>query len=266
MRQQTIVIRGAEASYRDEGEGEPVLYLHGFPSSSYLWRHVMEEVSEGYRTLAPDYPGFGDSALNGPHTWQAFVEWTDELVDQLEIAPVHLGVHDWGGLIGLAWACLHPEKVGSLLITDTSFRAKDRWHAAAAQWRTPGVGESLIGEMTMDGFRSFVGSFTSLDETTLAEYWKGLSTPERRAAKLEMYRSLEFEMFEPLEPKLPDVAPGRVLVVWGELDPVLPTKWAFRFGHKLGADVKIMEGAGHFLQEESGAEVGRVHKEFLDRL
>lgn len=266
MNQKTTTIMGAEVAYRERGVGDAVLYLHGFPSSSYLWRHVMDEVAPGYRAIAPDLPSFGDSALNGPHTWERFVSWTDHFVDHMGIAPVHLGVHDWGGLIGLAWASLHPDKVRSLLITDTSFRAADRWHAAAVQWRTPGVGESLIVEMTKDGFGNFLGMIAPLDETTVTEYWKGLSTPERRAAKLELYRSLDFEMLAPLEPKLPEAAPGRVLVVWGDQDPVLPTKGALRFGRVLGAEVKIIEGAGHFLQEQRGAEVGRTHKEFLDSL
>lgn len=262
----TISIRGAQVAYREEGGGEPVLYLHGFPSSGYLWRQVMGEVARSYRTIAPDFPSFGDSAPRAPHTWEALIGWTDELVDALEIAPVHLGVHDWGGLIGLAWATIHPEKVRSLLITDTTFRSRDRWHALAAQWRTPGVGEQLIGEITEYGFRSFVSLMAPLDDETIAEYWKGLSTPDRRAAKLELYRSLDFEMLAPLELKLPEVAPGRVLIVWGEQDPVLPVKVAFWFGSKLGADVKVIEGAGHFLQEQRGAEIGRLHREFMDSL
>lgn len=263
----TISVAGVEAAYLEMGAGEPVLYLHGFPTSGYLWRHVMNEVSQGCRTIAPDFPSFGDSALlQGPHTWESLIAWTDEFVATMSIAPVHLAVHDWGGLIGLAWACLHPEKVASLLVTDTTFRSTDRWHTMAQEWRKPAVGEQLIGAMTEDGFRAFVSFVAPLDEESIHEYWKGLSTTQRRAAKLELYRSLDFPMLAPLEPKLPEVAPGRVLVVWGELDPVLPTKIALRFGETLGADVKIVEGAGHFLQEQRGPEVGLIHREFLASL
>lgn len=226
----------------------------------------MEAVASSHRAIAPDLPSFGDSDLKGPHTWESLVAWTDEFVEAAGIAPVHLAVHDWGGLIGLAWACLHPQKVRSILITDTSFRSSDSWHAMAVQWRTPGVGEQLIGEMTQEGFRSFMTLVAPLEDAAISEYWKGLSTPERRAAKLELYRSLDFEMLAPLEGKLPDVAPGRVLVVWGESDPVLPTKIAHHFGERLSADVKVLEGAGHFLQEQRGPELGRLHRDFLDSL
>lgn len=264
---QKVTVGGIEAAYRESGSGEPVLYLHGFPTSSYLWRDVMQQVGRGYRAIAPDLPSFGESALlDGPHTWESMIEWTDAFVETLKLAPVHLAVHDWGGLIGLAWASLNPEKVSSLLITDTSFRSTDHWHAMAREWRKEGVGEELIGEMNEAGFRAFVSMVTPVEDHALAEYWKGLSTTKRRAAKLELYRSLEFEMLAPLEPKLPKVAPGRVLVVWGEPDPVLSTKLALRFGEKLGADVKIIEGAGHFLQEQAGGRVGYLHKEFLDSL
>lgn len=249
----------------EQGDGEPVLYLHGFPTSGYLWRDVMKEVAGGYRTLAPDFPGFGRSPLlEGPHTWEALVEWVDHFVEGKQIAPVHLAVHDWGGLIGLPWACLHPEKVQTLLITDTSFRSKDRWHGLAEQWRTPGVGEEFMDSMTEEGFSTLLATGGATDPDAVAEYWKGLETTERRAAKLDMYRSLEFEMFAPLEEKLPDVAAGRVRIIWGENDPFVPPKVGLRLGERLDAEVTVLEGAGHFVQEARGAEVGRLHRELLD--
>lgn len=261
-----MIIDGAGVAVREEGTGEPVLYLHGFPTAGYLWRKVAGVVGSSYRTIAPDYPGYGDSELlKGSHTWEALVEWTDSFVDALDIAPVHLAVHDWGGLIGLAWAAKNPDKVRSLFITDTSFRAKDRWHGLAAEWRKPGVGEELIGSLDLERFRSLIAAFGPTDEEAVNEYFKGLVSDERKAAKLEMYRSLEFEMFTPLEPLLPEVAPGKVRVVWGANDPLLSQKLALRFGDRLGAEVKFVE-AGHFLQEERGEEVGRLHLEFLDSL
>jgi haloalkane dehalogenase len=253
--------------YRETGEGDPVLYLHGFPTSGYLWRQVMVPVSSNYRTIAPDMPGFGESPLmDRAHTWENLIEWVDAFVDSMKIAPVHLGVHDWGGLIGLAWACIHPEKVRSLLITNTSFRAKDEWHGLAQQWREPEVGDELIGGMTEEGFKSLLSATGNMGEESMDEYWKGLSTLERRTAKLEMYRSLEFKMFEPLEPKLPEVAAKGARVVWGGADPLLHSKFALRFGDRLGAEVTILQDVGHFLQEERGEELGKIHADFLNSL
>jgi haloalkane dehalogenase len=249
----------------EAGEGEHVLYLHGFPTSGFLWRHVMEEVSSGFHAVAPDMPGFGNSPLmEGPHTWAALVDWVDRFVDAMDIAPVHLGVHDWGGLIGIAWACMHPDKVRSLLITDTSFRSKDRWHALAEQWRTAGTGEQMIGEMSEDGFKMMLSTMGQLSDEALTEYWKGLSTLERRLAKLEMYRSLDFEMLAPLEERLPEVAAKGVRLVWGGNDLFVPPKVGQRLAERLGGELTVLEETGHFVPEQRGQELGRLHREFLE--
>lgn len=262
-----ILVNNAEVAYRETGSGEPVVYLHGFPTSGHLWRRVVEVVGSEYRAIAPDLPGFGDSdLLSGAHTWEALVFWTDEWVNQMDLGPVHLGVHDWGGMIGLAWACQHPEKVRSLLITDTSFRSKDRWHAFGEQLRTPGLGEEMIGDMTEEGFAGLLAAGGLQDPPTASEYWKAMSTLERRAAKLEMYRSLDFIMLEPLEVKLPEVAPGRCRVVWGGQDVFVPPKVGIRLAERMGTEATVLENAGHFLQEDAGDELGRLHLEFLKGL
>jgi pimeloyl-ACP methyl ester carboxylesterase len=267
MRSGSANVGGLDFALREAGEGEPVLYVHGFPTSGFLWRHVMVETSKGFRAIAPDLPGFGDSPLmDQPHTWAALVEWVDQLVDTMNIAPVHLAVHDWGGMIGIAWACRHPDKVRSLLITDTSFRSKDRWHALAEQWRGAGTGEELIGGMSEEGFRGMLSAMGQLPDDALTEYWKGLATLERRLAKLEMYRSLDFEMLAPLEERLPEVASHGVCLVWGGNDPFVPPKVGMRLAERLGGELTVLEGVGHFVPEHAGTELGRLHREFLESL
>jgi pimeloyl-ACP methyl ester carboxylesterase len=263
-----IEIGGRSFAYREAGHGPAVLYLHGFPTSGYLWRKPIDRVSAEFRAVAPDLPGFGDSdMLEGPHTWEALCSWVDAFVNTLGLAPLHLAVHDWGGLIGLRWACDHPEKVSSLLITDTSFSSRDRWHAMAQEWRKPEVGEQLIGATTEEGFEAMMRAISpTIEDSSIKEFWKGMSTQPRRDAKLDMYRSLDFPMLAPFEPILPTVAPGRVKFIWGELDPFVPPKTAYRLQERLGGEVKILEGAGHFLQEDRGEASGDLHLEFLRSL
>lgn len=259
-----VQVGGGSFSYREAGTGEPIVYAHGFPTSGYLWRDVMAETSKSFHAIAPDFPGYGDSdLLSGPHTWETLMRWLGEFVDAIGLDTFHLAVHDWGGLIGLGWASQNPQRVSSLLITDTSFRSRDRWHAAARQWRTPGVGEELFGSLTRDGLKNLLSAVTSIPDDAIDEYWKGLSDPARRAAKLEMYRSLEFEMLTPLEPLLKEVAPGRVRVIWGENDPFVPPKIGTGMAEVLEAEITIIAGASHFLQEDAGADVGRLHLDFL---
>ncbi|MEO7803469.1 MAG: alpha/beta hydrolase [Actinomycetota bacterium] len=247
---------------------EPVLYLHGFPNSGFLWRKTTAVVSSRYHTITPDLPGFGDAELTySPQSWRGLIDWLDSFVDGLGLGPVHLGVHDWGGLVGLPWMCEHPEKVRSLLITNTSFSSTDRWHALATEWRKPDVGEEMMSGMTADGFAAMMSTMASkpLDAEAVAEYWKCLSTPERRQAQLEMYRSLEFSMFEPYMDEFPKIATGISRVVWGGDDPFVPAKIAHRFGERLGAEVTILE-ASHFVQEDAGEELGHLHLDFLASL
>lgn len=265
MQPHEVTVSAAACNYWESGSGEAILYLHGFPTSGYLWRHVISETAQSFRAIAPDFPGFGRSELmSGPHTWENLIAWLDAFVDELRIAPVHLGVHDWGGLIGIAWACRNSKKVSSLLLTDTSFRSTDRWHAAATEWRKPGIGEKALGSMTRERLQALLGAVSQMPEDAIDEYWMGLNTEEKIAAKLEMYRSLDFEMLAPMEPLLDEVAPGRRRVVWGANDPFVPQKVAYWFGERLRAEVSVLEDAGHFLQEDAGQEVGRIHREFLE--
>jgi haloalkane dehalogenase len=264
-----IEVNGKNVSYRQAGAGQPVLYLHGFPTSGYLWRKVMREVSQGFMTIAPDLPGFGDSDLmEGHHGWRELKDWIDAFVDALGIAPVHLSVHDWGGLIGMPWFCEHPGKVRSLLISDTSFSSRDRWHALATEWRKPEVGEELLGSMTREGFGSMLAVTVSkpLDEDSAAEYFKCVATPERRAAKLQMYRSLDFPMFEPYMDEFPKIAMGKSRIIWGGADMFVPLKTAHRLSDLLSAELTVLEQANHFLQEDAGEELGKLHREFLRSL
>ncbi len=111
-------------AYRELGDpgGRPVIFVHGYPESSYIWRDVMAGAADaGWRALAPDLPGFGDSPPDPPGTWEHQIEHLERFRDELELGPVALVVHDWGGLIGLRWACDHPQFVRALVISNSGF-------------------------------------------------------------------------------------------------------------------------------------------------
>jgi haloalkane dehalogenase len=117
-----------------------------------MWRGLLAPLADaGFRAIAPDLLGFGDSPVDPPHTWERQIEALEafRLAEGLE--RVTLVVHDWGGLIGLRWACDHPEAVARLVVSDTGFFADGKWHGLAKSLRTPGEGEQIVDGMTREG-------------------------------------------------------------------------------------------------------------------
>jgi haloalkane dehalogenase len=107
--------------YVDEGKGEPIVMLHGNPTWSFLYRHMIKGLSGKYRCIAPDYFGFGLS--DNPKDWsylpKGHAEYITKLIDQLELKDITFVVQDWGGPIGLSYAVSNPSKVKRFIIVNT---------------------------------------------------------------------------------------------------------------------------------------------------
>jgi len=255
-------------AFREAGSPEaPVaLMLHGYPNSSYLFRNVMPAAAEaGWRAVAPDMPGFGDTPLDGRSgTWEEHVEVLGEFVDSQQLAPVALVVHDWGGLIGLRWAAENPESVRALVLMGTGFFPDGKWHGLARAMRTPGELDGLFESMTRDAFGDVMSQVEphATDEA-VEEYWKGFATADRRRAHLTLYRSGDFEKLAPHEGAL-----GRLgvptLVLWGAQDSYAPVSGAHRFVKEIpDARLVVLEAAGHFLMEDDSERVATEIGNFL---
>ena len=270
----TVELRRAGAiAYREavpsEGGGtDPLLCLHGFPESSYMWREVLAAVAEsGRRAIAPDLPGFGDSPPDPPGTWERQVEAVERFRSELGLERVALAVHDWGGLIGLRWACDHPGSTSALVISNTGFFPDGRWHGFAEGLRTPGQGEELVAGFERDGFAALIRSQSrGFDEAAVAEYWKGLATPEGRRGVLELYRSGDFGKLEPYRGRLAALGVP-ALLLWGEDDPFAPIGGAHRFRQEIpDAALVALDGAGHFVYADEPVRCAREVAAFLDRV
>src|SRR3954451_20778126 len=138
-------------AFRDAGDpADPaVLLVHGYPESSYMWRPAMDALAaRGLYAIAPDLPGYGDSEPDPPGTWERHVEALERLRDDQGLEKVALVGHDWGGPIGLRWACDHADAVWAIVASDTGFFPDARWHDLAKALRTPGEGEELVDGMT----------------------------------------------------------------------------------------------------------------------
>jgi haloalkane dehalogenase len=266
-RRQVDRIAYREAVPEEDSGLAPALCLHGFPESSYMWRHVLDALAESGRpALAPDLPGFGDSSPDLPGTWERQVEAVERFRTALGLERVALVVHDWGGLIGLRWACDHPGAVVALVVSSTGFFADGRWHGMAQAMQTPGEGERLVGGMTREGFGQLIATLSpGFDEEAADEYWKGLATEEGRQGVLDLYRSGDFEKLAAYDGRLAELGLP-TLALWGEDDPFAPIAGAHRFEREIpGAEVVALEGAGHFVYADEPERAAREVAAFLGR-
>ncbi len=112
---------GLTLGYRELGEGPPVLLLHGWPTSSFLWRNVMPPIAGANRVIALDLPGFGasDKPADGRYDFEMFERAIDGFLERLEIDRLGLAVHDLGGPVGVHWALGRKERVESLALLNT---------------------------------------------------------------------------------------------------------------------------------------------------
>jgi haloalkane dehalogenase len=258
----------AGLSYREAGspDGPVALLLHGFPESSFMWAGVMPAIAEaGWRAIAPDFAGFGDSPPNPPGTWERHIESLERFRRELGIERCVLVMHDWGGLIGMRWACEHPDAVRALGISATGFFPDGKWHGMAKALKEPGTGEQVMDGFTREGFEAVLRqSSAGITDEAIGEYWKAFEDDTRRRGHLELYRSGDFSQLADY-----DLAGLGVpaLLVWGEEDEFAPVAGAHRFERELpDTELVVVDGARHFVWEDAPAECAAALTGFLARV
>jgi haloalkane dehalogenase len=262
---------GLRLAYLDEGEGPPVVFWHGEPTWSYLWRHVFPPVRDaGMRCIVPDQVGFGRSDKPtdlGWYSYERFVAHALGLLEELDLRDATFVVHDWGGPVGLGAAMQAPDRVTRLVIMDTGVstghqQMSDAWF----QFRDfVERTEDLPVGMLVQG-----ATTTELPPEVVAAYEAPFPTPASKAG------AKAFPLLIPLEPDAPGAAEGRetlerlqafegdVLMLWADADPVLPPSVGARFAEAIGQPApEIIPGASHFLQEDQGPMIGRRIAEWL---
>lgn len=258
---QILTINDQKISYIDEGAktAPPVLLVHGVPESSMLWKHIIPEIASlGFRPIAPDLPGFGQSdRFPYESTWENYVTFINDFMEAIELEKIHLIVHDWGGMIGLRWACDNPDKVESLIITDTVLLPGYTWHPLAQKWRMPGYGEKVMEAMAnkeswMAGMKKEI---PFVEEGILEDFFAIFESAEKRNVILELYRSANPQLTEPYLNLAAIKNP--VTILWGENDPYISTDFAYKtrdqqFPH---AAIHIIPDTGHFIHVEAPEKV-----------
>jgi haloalkane dehalogenase len=263
---------GLRMHYVDEGEGDPVLCLHGEPTWSYLYRKMIPGLSRVARVIAPDYLGFGRSDKPTDPAWYSFDRHYGSilrLVESLGLERLTVVVQDWGGPIGMRLAVEEPERVARLVILNTGVgggRAPNEvWLRFREVVRAAG-GEFQPGRLIR------TACVRGLSDEVMAAYDSPFPTPESKAGPLMFPEQV------PTEPEHPNAAPmlaireamkewkKPVLVLFGDSDPIFPPQVAERIAELVpGAlPAETIANAGHFVQEDAGEEVAVRIVRFLE--
>jgi haloalkane dehalogenase len=264
-------VDGLRLAHLDEGEGTPVIFLHGEPTWSFLWRKVIPPVRDaGFRCIAPDLAGFGRSDKPVDMDWYSYdghVELTATLLEDLDLRGATIVVHDWGGPIGLRLAVEHSERIDRIVILDTGLatgyqKSTEAWLAFrdfVARTEDLPIGMLVRGACKLDPG----------DEVIAAYEAPFPDIPSKAGARA-------FPTLLPTTPDAPGAAAGRrtqealredrrpTLMLWGDSDPVLPLAIGERFAASIGKPTpRTIADAGHFLQEDQGPLIGRLIADWL---
>jgi haloalkane dehalogenase len=264
------VQHAAGLAYRAAGDAENgvALLLHGYPESSYMWRAVLPTLAgAGWRAIAPDLPGYGDSEPDPPGTWERHILALERFLAALDVKRLALITHDWGALIGLRWACEHPDSITALVISNNGgFFTERGHHELARAMRTPGKGEHLIRSYTREAFGETLRDWSpGMSQEAIEEYWKAFADDTRRLGQLDLYRSADFSKLAPYEGCVSRLGVP-ALILWGGRDPTAEISVAERFHRELpGSALAVIEEAGHFVWEDAPDASTRAVTEFLAR-
>lgn len=260
---------GMRLAHVDEGEGKPVLLVHGEPTWGFLWRKVMGPLLEaGYRCVVPDLPGFGRSDKPVDDDWYTYDRHTAALVsliEELDLRDLTLVCHDWGGPIGLRTASIEvPERFSRLVAMDTGLftghqKMSDNWNHFRdfiASHRDVRI------DMPIQG-----GCATEVPPEVIAAYEAPFPDADHKAGVRT------FPPMIPVTPEDPGAAEGQAaarylleddrpsLLLWADNDPALPLDPVGKTVQMLfpkAEPLTVIENAGHFLQEDHGEEIGRI--------
>ena len=264
---------GIRLHYVDEGEGDPVLLLHGEPTWAYLYRKVIPLVTEVARAVAPDYVGFGRSdkpVERDWYTYDAHYGSIERLVDDLDLRRITVVVQDWGGPIGLRLAVSRPDRVARIVVMNTGVYAgrppSDEWLRFREFVRRVGT-ELRPGQLVR------ITSVTELPDDVVAAYDAPFPVPEAKTGPVMFPELVPTEPSHPSAAAMLAVRDGLrswtrpALVFFSDSDPIFSPRVAERFAQLIpGAELlPPVAGAGHFLQEDAGEEVGARIADWLKR-
>ena len=281
VRYRTVKVDGLDIFYREAGppDAPAVLLLHGFPTSSHMFRNLIPALSDKWRVIAPDYPGFGNSSMPSvdefDYTFDRLAEVIDEFTEKVGLESYSMYVMDYGAPVGFRLATKHPERIESLIVQNGNAYEEgllDFWDPIKAYWadKTPENADALRGLFTIDATKWQYTNGVRDTEAISPDNWNVDQPLLDRKGNNEIQLALFYSYGSnpPLYPAWQEYLrtyQPPTLIVWGANDPIFPAEGAHPYKRDL-ADLEFhLLDTGHFALEEDGETIARLIRSFLER-
>jgi haloalkane dehalogenase len=272
---------GLKYHYLDEGQGGPIVAVHGNPTWSFYYRELVKSFRDDYRVVVPDHIGCGLSDKPGDreydYTLQRRIDDLGSLIDHLDLSGITLVVHDWGGAIGLGWAVQHPDRVDRIVILNTA--AFGLPEGKTLPWQLWCVRNTPIGPLLVRGFNAFARGATRMAVTRRRlprEVRDAFCAPydswSNRIATLRFVQDIPLAPGDPAYAALTTTtkslhvfAKHPIMICWGARDFVFDDhfldQWRKTYPH---ADVHRFPDAGHYVLEDESDEIIGLIRGFMN--
>lgn len=268
-----LQLKGGSMHYVDVGEGDPVVFVHGTPTWSFVWRQQLKSLSRKYCCVAPDHLGFGlsDKPQDFAYTPEAHADNLETLITHLQLKDITLVVHDFGGPIGLRYALRHPANVKRLVVLNTwmwPLENETRMMQISRLMRST-VGRFLYQQLNFSVRLLLPTGYNERKHLTSdihTHYKKPLNSPAARLGTWRFAVALHESnpYFAALWEQRAVLHNIPMLLVWGVKDKLLPLRWLEKWQHTYPHAKVVPLKAGHFLQDEKGGDVTKAIDNFMN--
>jgi len=267
-----VSVEGINISYIEEGEGTPLVLVHGIPTSSFLWRDMIGKLSAHGRVIAPDLPGFGlsDAPPNGDYSISNYARLLGSFLEAISIQRATFICHDFGGPVTVTYALRNPDKYQRLVILDTFLHTDlPDWGLFPKLAYVKPVGEVLMRlagkSIVRSGLEAGVVDKSRISEEVVQRYYMADGSPNKlNTTYLGTLRAEYVEDLRFIEENLTTINKP-TLIVWGDSDAYLPLSLGERLHQDIaGSKMEVLPNCGHFVQEDEPAKVTELIVDFLN--
>ncbi len=277
-----VEVDGIRIFYREAGPktAPTLLLLHGFPTSSHMFRNLIPALADRYHVIAPDYPGFGESDFPDgkqfKYSFDGYAKIIDRFTQTIGLNRYVLYIQDYGAPVGLRLALRAPERVVGLIVQNGNAYAEglsEGWAPLKAYWSNPTQAnrEQLRGWLTPEGIRQqYIGGLPEsqvalVSPDTWTNDWAHISRPGNSDVQLDLFG--DYQTNVALYPKFQEffrTYQPPTLIVWGKHDPFFTIDGAKAYQRDLKKiEFHLLEDAGHFALETHQSEITRFIRQFL---